>query len=211
MSELAGRNSHLILAYSGCDEDVGEAALASGGPEGLVASNNGYDWLGTGIYFWEADPDRAHQWAVEAQARHLKRYKKDGTPIRVRRPFAIGAVIKLGTCLDLTTLEGVKLLRAGYELLVLDYKLMRNEDPDLTLPENTKDMDMKGRYLDCAVVNHTCFEYAKTHKKPIDTVRSFFHEGKEVYTTAGFFERTHTQICVREPRNAILGYFRVPK
>lgn len=211
MSGLAGVRTHFILAYSGCDVDVGEAALSSGGPGGLVASNNGYDWLGTGIYFWESDPDRAHQWAVEAKIRHEARHRRNGTPIGVRRPFVVGAVINLANCLDLTTIEGVGLVREGYAAFAASVAEARATNPDIEMPANTADEDMKGRYLDFQVINYTCQEYAKKNKKPIDTVRGVFTEGKAVYDGAGFREKTHTQISVREPSRAILGYFRVPR
>jgi hypothetical protein len=40
---------------------VGEAVLA--GQSELRASQNTYDWLGHGIYFWEYNPRRAIQYA----------------------------------------------------------------------------------------------------------------------------------------------------
>ncbi|MFI4973057.1 MAG: hypothetical protein ACHP84_00795 [Caulobacterales bacterium] len=210
MSALSGARTHFVLAYSGCDQSVGEAALESAGPNGLVASNNGYDWLGTGVYFWESDPDRALQWAEEARDRHAKRYRERGTPIRVRRPFVVGALINLSNCLDLTTTEGVKLVREGHKGFMADMKQVKSEDANFTIPSNTTDRDMKGRYLDFAVINYTCQQYVKNNKVPIDTVRCVFAEGNDVYEGAGFQEKTHTQICVREPSRAILAFFRVP-
>lgn len=209
MSTIVGAKPGLILAYSGCDRDIGDAALSSPGRAGLVASNNGYDWLGTGVYFWENDPVRAFQWAEEAKRRHLERNQRDGTLIRVHRPFAVGAVINLGTCLDLTTIAGIDLIKAAYDGLMKYYDLLLEKEPKFKIPENTKDKDMKGRFLDFAVINYACQQYLKTHEKPIDTVRAFFYEGKKAYPTAGFKEKTHTQICVREQQRAILGYFRI--
>lgn len=45
------RASAFVLGYHGCDRAVGEKVLAN--KEHLRASDNDYDWLGTGIYFWE--------------------------------------------------------------------------------------------------------------------------------------------------------------
>jgi hypothetical protein len=45
--------------------------------------------------------------------------------------------------------------------------------------------------------------------KRIEFVRGVFLEGKPIYETSGFFERTHIQICVRDLRN-IKAVFRVP-
>jgi hypothetical protein len=43
--------------------------------------------------------------------------------------------------------------------------------------------------------------------EPFDTVRGMFREGGEVYPGAGFHEKTHVQIAVRDQR-CIIGYFR---
>ena len=55
------RASAFVLGYHGCTRAVGEKILA--GKEHLKASENDYDWLGTGIYFWENSAQRALEWA----------------------------------------------------------------------------------------------------------------------------------------------------
>lgn len=42
--------------------------------------------------------------------------------------------------------------------------------------------------------------------KPYDSIRAAFWEGKELYNTAGFKEKNHIQICIRDPK-CIIGYF----
>jgi hypothetical protein len=44
---------------------------------------------------------------------------------------------------------------------------------------------------------------------PFDTVKGIFQEGAPIYQEAGFREKTHIQICVRDPE-CIKGVFRVP-
>lgn len=80
--------SAFILGYHGCDQRVGERLL-SGAP--FQPSSKDYDWLGPGIYFWEANPLRGLEFAAESSKR------KTAT---VSQPFVIGAVIELGLCLD---------------------------------------------------------------------------------------------------------------
>ena len=41
---------------------------------------------------------------------------------------------------------------------------------------------------------------------PIDSIRAAFIEGEEIYPGAGFNEKTHIQICIRNP-NCIKGFF----
>ena len=47
---------NLVIAFHGCDEETFEKVLYH--HEDLKPSNNSYDWLGNGIYFWEDSVDR---------------------------------------------------------------------------------------------------------------------------------------------------------
>ena len=55
-----------VLGYHGCDLSIGEKLL---GGTPFKASQNDYDWLGPGIYFWEANPIRGLDYAREAMRR----------------------------------------------------------------------------------------------------------------------------------------------
>lgn len=52
----------LVLGFHGCDEKVGESILKTPGAH-IHPSDNAWDWLGAGIYFWENDPVRAYEFA----------------------------------------------------------------------------------------------------------------------------------------------------
>jgi len=170
----------------------------------MTPAQNGYDWLGTGYYFWEADPARAMRWAIDAQERHEREKNVRRAPDKiVRDPYVFGAVISYGACLDLTSFQGVEIVKGGYHSLLK--KLQETGDP---IPENKGGVELKGRYLDCAVINHTCSEYLRKRHKDFDTVRAVFLEGDVLYGNAGFREKTHTQLCVRQP-DVILGFFRL--
>lgn len=114
--------SAFILGYHGCDRRVGERLLAGAA---FRPSNNDYDWLGPGIYFWEANPLRGLEFAEEASRRKTS---------HISKPFVIGAVIKLGLCLDLTTSSGLDWVRIAYQSLV-DVTHMAALD----LPSNSRD------------------------------------------------------------------------
>lgn len=43
--------SNLILGFHGCDKETYDNVLHN--HESLKTSNNDYDWLGNGIYFWK--------------------------------------------------------------------------------------------------------------------------------------------------------------
>ena len=49
--------------HLGCDRRTAEKVLL--GEAVLTPSQNNYDWLGSGVYFWEFGPERALQWAQE--------------------------------------------------------------------------------------------------------------------------------------------------
>lgn len=48
---------NLVLGFHGCDESVFERVIYRGEP--MKKSENSYDWLGHGIYFWEQNKQRA--------------------------------------------------------------------------------------------------------------------------------------------------------
>ena len=90
-------SASFVLGYHGCDREIGERLLQN---EQFRPSENTYDWLGSGIYFWEANPDRALDWARERTER-----RKLLEDIQAE-PFVVGAVLNLGFCLDLISANG---------------------------------------------------------------------------------------------------------
>lgn len=184
-----------VLGYHGTDKATGEAILA--GERSMIRSENSYDWLGPGIYFWEADPVRALEWAEEWCGRK-------GRP----DPFVIGAVIDLGRCLDLVSRRSIAAVRAAYESLEDMHRSGRYPGP---LPRNKgQTLDFERRHLDCAVIRHLHYlDSTVAGNPPFETVRGLFREGEAIYENAGFFEKTHIQIAVVDPAN-IKGFFRLP-
>ncbi len=184
-------HTSFVLGYHGCDKTTAERAVA--GEIDLIQSDSGYDWLGPGVYFWESDPLRAHEWAKAKAA------KKPGLV-----PYVIGAAIDLGNCLDLTVRENIESLRQAHEGLV---KALDAQGKPV--PQNKELM----RNLDCAVIKylHDSIDQSSPAGglEPFDTVRGLFQEGKRVYPDSGFFARTHTQIAVRSAK-CIKGVF-VPR
>ena len=187
MHQLA---ASFILGYHGCDQAVGERIL-KGDP--FKQSNNDYDWLGPGIYFWEANPLRGLDFAREA--------RKRGTS-NISKPFVIGAVISLGLCLDLTSTAGVEQVRAAHKSLSQLAAAAGRK-----LPVNAPDGLL--RRLDCAVIQMVHTIRGDRGDQPIDSVKGVFIEGDPIYEGSGFHEKTHVQIAVRNPE-CIKGVFRVP-
>jgi len=188
---------NLVIGFHGCDETVIRKVIEQRLP--MDNSNNTYDWLGHGLYFWESNLTRAWKWAQDGRTRRNVKTKIAKTP------SVIGAVIDLGYCLNLTDSESIDLLKNQYSIFKQQQELA-----DIPMPEN-KDasgkQDLLLRYLDCAVIEnlHLAMK-AQEQGKSFDSVRGVFVEGAPIYPNAGFHEKTHIQICVRNP-NCIKGFF----
>jgi hypothetical protein len=191
-----------VLGYHGCDAAVGEAVLR--GEKTLSPSGNDYDWLGSGIYFWENDPNRALEWATFAQT------NPEVCKTRIKAPFALGAIIDLGNCLDLTESDSIAFAKLAHDQLVTTYESQGWEKPknEGTVPDRAR------RKLDCAVINFlhllrepTDESRGSSSEEPFDSVRALFVEGDRIYEDAGFMDRTHVQLALRREAN-IIGYFR---
>ena len=180
-----------ILGFHGCDREVGESILSQQNKH-LKQSKTTYDWLGSGIYFWEGNLTRAWEWAKD-------KHERD----EINDPFVIGAIIDLRHCLDLFDRESIKEVSLAYELLACAI-----EQQGVRMPENSgQTPDLGGRRLDCSVIN-TLHQIRKDGDlQQYDSVRGPFLEGNPIYATAGFRSHTHIQICVRDSL-CIKGYFR---
>lgn len=66
--------------------------------------------------------------------------------------------------------------------------------------------DLLRRNLDCSVLESLHAGRMVSGEMPYDSVRGVFVEGKPLYEGAGIYDKTHVQICIRNP-NCILGFF----
>ena len=178
-----------IECFHSCDKEIGIKVL--NGIEDLNPSDNPWDQLGPGIYFWELNPTRALHYALENAA---------GTQfnrIRIKQPFVLGAIIEFGNCLNLVDADSIEILEKGYiELINLV------EASGARLPVNRG----SSRMLDCAVIKYIHQTRKIRNLQPFDSIRSSFIEGDEVYPTSSFSKRSHIQVCVIN-ENIIKGYF----
>lgn len=163
----------------------------------LKLSENEYDWLGSGIYFWENDPVRALEFARQGMQGKVTK----GT---IKEPFVIGAVIDLGLCCNLFDQIALRELRRAYDVLAKVYK-----DFKLPLPQNGKGQLL--RPLDRTIVTlmhdlRTIVEAGQDPLLPYQTVRAGFVEGAPLYPGTMITEKNHIQIAVRDT-SCIKGYF----
>lgn len=199
LSRLA---TSFVLAYHGCDKSVAENIVAR--REEMKRSEERYDWLGSGIYFWESDPLRAWEWADDRKARN-----------KIEDAAVIGAAIDLGNCLDLMARPNLELVKRAYSayksaIETSEQELLTNRDP-----QSHASGDRLLRELDCAVINtlHALIENQEDKEfeiEPFDSVRGLFQEDAELYPGAGFRAKTHIQIAVRN-LSCIKGVFLVDR
>ena len=193
---MYSKHTGLILGFHGCDKSVRDKIL-NNRENNLKKSTNEYDWLGTGIYFWENDPKRAMQFAKETS-------KRNGSAIK--ESAVLGAVLDLGYCLDLMNTANISLLKEAHTTLIQVYENSNIDIPQNYNPKGHNSPFYLLRNLDCAVIE-TLHEVRKENNmSEFDSVRALFPEGEELYTNAGFRTKNHIQICVRNP-NCIKGFF----
>jgi hypothetical protein len=183
----------LLIGFHGCDKSVRDEIVH--GKISLNPSENLYDWLGNGIYFWENNQQRAFEFANE-----LKKSNRGN----IKKPAVLGAVIDMGYCLDLLDTEYLKLVSESHSNLNDSF-----ESIGLSMPVNKTvgdSRDLLLRNLDRAVIENLHKQRAMKNLPPFDSVRGVFTEGKPLYDGAGFHEKNHIQICIRNP-NCIKGFF----
>jgi hypothetical protein len=184
----------LIIGFHGCDQSICDVVIS--GQTMLKPSRNGYDWLGHGVYFWENNYERA----IEFAARPPGKRKNP-------KPAVLGAVLDLQNCLDLLDKKYLNHVRDSYFDLVTFFK-----EKGLKMPVNRTGNDSKDfliRELDCAVIENLHEIRMEENHSSFDSVRGVFIEGNELYPGAGFHDKNHIQICIRNP-NCIKGLF-VPR
>jgi hypothetical protein len=93
---MLAESNRIVTGYHGTSLQTATSILSGGTFE---LSQNDYDWLGHGVYFWEHAPYRAWDWAKE-------KYGSDAAVIE--------AEIRLGHCLDLTDIRYTKAITLAF-------------------------------------------------------------------------------------------------
>lgn len=187
-----------IIGYHGCDRATAESLLC-GRIDRLAQSMNKWDWLGPGTYFWVDSPQRAIEWAKS-------RARLPGS--KITTPYAVGALIHAGRCLNLTDYGATEEIKLAYE-----YLKKMSETSGSPLPKNDRDDNFGTpvrRYLDCAVLQTVHQLRKRDNQSPYDTVMGVFEEGGPLFDGSAIRERTHIQIAVLNAADCIVGYFTIP-
>jgi hypothetical protein len=166
-------NSLIVYGYHG----TSQAKAANILKNGFLASDNDYDWLGTGIYFFQDAPLRAKQWATQ-------QHPDD--------PVVLQASIHLHNCIDLFDIGWQPLLKKLYNSFVEQWGLTNQPFPRQE-PERSK-----AHRLDCSFLNYS-IQLLSGRDIIIESVRAAFMEGERLFPDSAIFDLAHVQIAIRNP------------
>ena len=140
---------------------------------GFRLSQNPYDWLGDGVYFFQDGLERAWEWAIEYHGEEAA---------------VIGAEILLVNCLDMLDTKWTKIMTQIYDQFLGKFK-----QSGMSLPSQTSG----AHRLDREVINYAVGVIAERGIN-ISCVRGAFAEGHPVYPDSAFYHHAHVQIAVRD-------------
>jgi hypothetical protein len=158
-----------VWGYHGTCASAADSILRNG----FKLSQNEYDWLGDGIYFFQDAPERAWEWAQH-------RWPSE--------PAVLKSRLRLEDCMDLLDSGWSSLLADAY-----DQFLKRMNRAGLSVPRQT----MGAHRLDRYVINFAVGMLGEAGIQ-IRAVRGAFLEGAPVFPNSFLFDRAHVQIAIRD-------------
>ena len=165
-----------VIAYHGTSILVANAIL----DEGFRISENQYDWLGDGVYFFQEAPQRAWDWALE-------RYGDEAAVVGAR----------------ISTVECINLLDTGWNSFMAN---VYNSYLSLLhrLGDQIPEQSGGNHRLDREVINYAVGVLENLGHN-VTCVRAAFAEGRPVYPNSAILDLTHVQIAVRHPERCLNG------
>lgn len=173
---------HIIRGYHATDRDSAERIFT----HGFKVSQNEYDWLGWGIYFFQDTKRYAKYWAENERAEGL-----------IKDPVIIGANIEYTGFLDLLEKQDRELLKQFYRLLESS-NYLEVAQARARQPQHKPGAPPSAHPLDCLVIQRTT-SIADKNRIRIRAIRAIFFEGAPIYQNSHIFDRQHIQIAVRDP------------
>jgi hypothetical protein len=162
-----------VIGYHGTSTEIADA-LVDGKP--FKESAKTYEWLGSGVYFWEYAPQQAWWWAKR---------------LKFSEPAVVGAIIRLGNCFDLLDAKNVAALQKAGAVMVESMK-----QAGVEIPVNKRTY----KYLDCSAFNFFYQQNEDDGEPRIDTARAAYvptESQKRIWPNSWIYKDTHIQLCVR--------------
>jgi hypothetical protein len=176
-----------VVGYHGTKRSV--ALRVVSGEASILRSENEYDWLANGVYYWEYAPKQAWEWAEQK--------RRNGKWDQNEEVAVIASMIRLGFCFDFLDPDNVRELVKYYDEYLVFCK---------TFGRSPQRNFQHRKYLDCAVFQfaYRAFELDGT---PVDSARAVYvptkSEGR-VWKSSWVHKDSHIQLCVRND-DCILG------
>ena len=148
--------------------------------DGFQISQNPYDWLGDGVYFFQDAPARAWEWAV-------RQHRDEAAVLR--------ANIRLVDCMDLLDPDWISIISDTYD------SFMENLSTSGLMRPTQSEVNHR---LDREVINYTIGVLGERGFR-VACVRAAFREGRPVYPDSAIYDRAHVQIAVRDVEACIQG------
>jgi hypothetical protein len=169
-----------VYGYHGTSMDRASAIVKTG----FNPSNNEYDWLGKGIYFWQDAPKRAWQWA---QSTHPD------------NPTVVKFRLRLDrSCLDLLDIGYFSLLKTMYNGFITSYT-QQNLTPPQQNPDSRSErlrQRSNAHRLDCSFFTYVVKTFNSSSDYRIDSIQSAFVEGDRIFPNSAIYDLTHIQIAI---------------
>jgi hypothetical protein len=164
---------------------------------GFEYSENPWDWLGKGVYFFEAAPSLAGDWSRQL----VGRLASKGI---AAKPAVVSATLNLEGCIDLLDNDWIGAIQECARRLSAEGLLEQQHGLRLRSAANrafiVADYDMplaSHRYnaSDCQVIN-ALWGYLRDGGDTAPAIRAPFVLGRQLYSNSFFFHESHVQIAV---------------
>ena len=218
----------ILIGYHGCDITTRDGFVS--GKLIPKISQNAYDWLYDGLYFFEGDSDRALKLAKAASERSNQALTRH--PIAT--PAVVGVVLDIDRIFDLSTQHGIENFSAATSSLESAYKELGKQPP-----QNSPAFDGDTENLHRAFDREVCkFVHAMRKKAHLDAIalaaeaflnqkdatefsaqivqtapyqasRGAYEQGKLIDPSSANYNDTHLQIAVHD-LSCIKGWFLRP-
>ena len=161
-----------VTGYHGTTLPRAQKILA----EGFTLSQNAWEWLGDGVYFWQDAPHRAYEWGRDWASRR----GIEGDPV------VLAAEITLDSYVDLLDVKFTELIGP----LAIKFRDSLGEDTS-----HLKNIYPVHR-LDCRFFNFVS-EVSESSGYKVNGFRAAIVEGDSVMPGSPVYDRSHVQIAVR--------------
>lgn len=173
---------YFLRGYHATDQKRAKGIEANG----FLPSNNWYDWLGTGTYFYQDAIGFTRRWATHERA--------EGP---IANPAIFAADIEYDGFLDLVEYGSMARLQEFYKQLETTATEAFGK---AKAGERARSAKWRPRPhpLDCHVINEAV-NALRMGGENVRAVRGVFYDGDPLHPTSDLYDRQHIQIAVLDP------------